>query len=353
MKKILIIVPSFVVGGSEKVQFLVAQNLEKKKNYSVTVFFLSKKNYNERTFWSDLKNSEIVHSNKLKEKYGVLSLLKYLILNKFNLIFSSNSHINGFISLLKILKILRRTKVVVRESNDVYNRFQNKKILMLYSFYHQLYRGSNKVVFQNHKMLDKFIKKNPFVTRKSIVLKNPVSVNYDLKSYKSNEKSIVMIGRLNNNKNQILALKLIKNLMDKKKLNFKLDIYGQGPLKEFLSNYIIENKLEKNIKIITKYHSVKEIFKKKYSIFLHLSFFEGFPNVILEAANHMIPTIITTNCAGGLNKIPKIIFVKNELNDLVNVVKKQVKNKQNFSKYYKSYLIENHNVKIFKKKLLK
>ena len=76
-----------------------------------------------------------------------------------------------------------------------------------------------------------------------------------------------MIGRLNNNKNQILALKLIKNLMDKKKLNFKLDIYGQGPLKEFLSNYIIENKLEKNIKIITKYHSVKEIFKKKYSIF--------------------------------------------------------------------------------------
>ena len=84
-----------------------------------------------------------------------------------------------------------------------------------------------------------------------------------------------------------------------------------------------------------------------------MSFFEGFPNVILEAANHMIPTIITTNCAGGLNKIPKIIFVKNELNDLVNVVKKQVKNKQNFSKYYKSYLIENHNVKIFTEKLLK
>ena len=143
---------------------------------------------------------------------------------------------------------------------------------MLYSFYHQLYRGSNKVVFQNHKMLDKFIKKNPFVTRKSIVLKNPVSVNYDLKSYKSNEKSIVMIGRLNNNKNQILALKLIKNLMDKKKLNFKLDIYGQGPLKKFLSNYIIENKLEKNIKIITKYHSVKEIFKEIFNFFAFVFF---------------------------------------------------------------------------------
>ena len=46
----------------------------------------------------------------------------------------------------------------------------------------------------------------------------------------------------------------------------------------------------------------------------------------------MIPTIITTNCAGGLNKIPKIIFVKNELNDLVNVVKKQVKKQTKFFK---------------------
>ena len=353
MKKILIIVPSFVVGGSEKVQFLVAQHLEKKKNYSVTVFFLSKKNYNEKTFWSDLKTSNIIDSGKEKEKHGVLTLLKYLIFNKFNLIFSSNSHVNGFISLLKILNILRKTKVVVRESNDVYNRFQNKKILKLYSFYHKLYRGSDKVVFQNYKMLDKFVQNNPFVKSKSIVLKNPVHLNFDLNSYLPIEKSIVMIGRLNNNKNQILALKLIKELLNKKHFNIKLDIYGQGPLKEFLSDYITKNKLEANVKIITKYHSADEIFKKKYSIFLHLSFFEGFPNVILEAANYMIPNIITTNCAGGLHKIPKIIFVEAELNNLLKVVDEQLRNKQNFSKYYKNYLIDNHSIKSFTEKLLK
>ena len=352
LKKILIIVPSFVIGGSERVQYLFASELEKITNYKITVFFLSKRNLNNLTFWSELNFSKIIYANSVREKYGMFYLLKHLVTSKYDLIFTSNSHLNGFVSLLKILRIIRNCKVVIRESNDVYNRFKNKKILWLYAFYHKLYYGSNKIIFQNEKMLQRFLISNKFAKNKSVIIKNPVEIKTNISQYTPNSLSLVMVGRLNKNKNHILGLKLIKQLKKKYK-NIKLDIYGSGPLKTYLNNYIENNELKSNVKIISKYHSVNEIFLKKYSIFLHLSYYEGFPNVILEACNYMVPCIISTDCAGGLSKIKNIILVKNDINNLNLKVEMQLNKNLSFALDYKKYVINNHNSKSFTSKILK
>jgi glycosyltransferase involved in cell wall biosynthesis len=345
-------VPSFVIGGSERVQYLFSKELEKNKEFKVTIFFLTKKNHSEVTFWSELNFSKITHTNTHKEKYGILPLFKHLVTNKYDLIFTSNSHINGFLSLLKIIRIITNCKLIIRESTDAYNRFKNKNILMLYSLYHKLYIGADKIIFQNEKMYKSFVDRNSFVKRKSLVLNNPVEIKNDISKYKSKPFSIVMIGRLNKNKNHILAIRLIKKLKNKYK-NINLDIYGSGPLKKELNQYIEKKELKSNVKIFDNYHSVDEIFSKKYSIFLHLSFYEGFPNVILEACNYMLPFIISTNCAGGLSKINKIIMVNNNMDDLTNKIENQFNDNLDFSNDYKNYIINYHSTKLFISNIIK
>ena len=261
LKNFLIIVPSFVIGGSERVQYLFARELEKSKECKVTIFFLSKRNINNITFWSELSFSKIIHANSIKEKYGIFSLFKHLLINNYDLIFTSNSHLNGFVSILKTIGIIRNCKVVIRESNDVYNRFRDKKVLKLYVFYHKLYFGCDKIIFQNEKMFKSFINRNNFARNKSLIVKNPVEIKTDISKYNPDSLSIVMIGRLNKNKNQILGLTLIKHLQKKYK-NIKLDIYGSGPLNTQLNNYIEENELTSNVRVLNKYYSVKEIYLK-------------------------------------------------------------------------------------------
>lgn len=110
-----------------------------------------------------------------------------------------------------------------------------------------------------------------------------VNINYKEKKFK-----FLFLGRLNEDKNPMRLLKIMKELINENN-NIVLDIYGQGLMENEIKKYIIENNLENNISL-KGFTNNKNIYSL-YSALLMTSKREGFPLTIIEAKANGVPTI--------------------------------------------------------------
>lgn len=110
-----------------------------------------------------------------------------------------------------------------------------------------------------------------------------------------NKNDIVFsyIAELNANKNQILLIKTIQELK-KKKSNIKLLLIGAGKLKEEYQQYIKNNGLENEIKLLGKRQDINELLSIT-DIYLASSKREGLPVNVMEAMYKGLPIIATDN----------------------------------------------------------
>lgn len=118
------------------------------------------------------------------------------------------------------------------------------------------------------------------------------------KSTKSTKHNIISIGRLSKEKGQIDLIDVVKILKDKYK-DIKLYLVGDGTEKENLSNYIKENKLDKNIEL-TGFLSKNDIELKLLDskVFVTTSYTESFGLVVLEACSYKLPTVAFDSADG-------------------------------------------------------
>lgn len=101
------------------------------------------------------------------------------------------------------------------------------------------------------------------------------------------------VAELNKNKNQILLIKTMQEL--KKELpNIKLLLIGDGPLKEEYQQYIENNNLENEIKLLGKRKDINELLSIT-NIYLASSIREGLPVNVMEAMYKGLPIIATDN----------------------------------------------------------
>ncbi len=117
--------------------------------------------------------------------------------------------------------------------------------------------------------------------------------------------TVITVGRLNNQKGHINLIRSFKYVVDEVK-DAKLLILGQGPLEDKLKDEIKKLKLSKNVKLLG-FQSNPYIYMKKCNCFVLSSFYEGMPNVVLEAMYLGLP-IISTDCKTG----PKEILIDDE-----------------------------------------
>lgn len=101
------------------------------------------------------------------------------------------------------------------------------------------------------------------------------------------------VAELNKNKNQILIIKAIEQLVKQNK-NYKLILIGDGVNKEELELYVKENKLENNIKLIGRRNDVPKLLKI-IDIYVASSLREGLPVNILEALYMGLPVVALDN----------------------------------------------------------
>ena len=126
----------------------------------------------------------------------------------------------------------------------------------------------------------------------------PNSVDVDKIKILSEEKIDVptknlftMLGRLDNNKNQILLLKAAK-LLKGKTDDFEIYLLGDGEDRKSLENYILQNDLESNVKILGFKNNPYPYIKKSIATVL-TSFSEGFSLALAESVILDTPIIST------------------------------------------------------------
>ncbi len=137
-----------------------------------------------------------------------------------------------------------------------------------------------------------------YIQKKCVILPNAIDASFIRKRYVGDrEKEIVMVGRLDENKNQALVIKAFSNI-SKEYPEFRLKIYGDGPdrlkLKRLADTLGLGNKIEFPGNVM---HVAEHI--EKASLYILASRQEGMPNSLIEAMALGLPCISTDCPCGG------------------------------------------------------
>ena len=301
LKKVLLFYPSFENGGATKNLINIVNYLLKKKIKVILLSHNAKKNE-----FKTSKRLEIINSKQLK-KFNILPIRWNLALSSMaslfsfaranynnSIIFSMQSHIPAII----IAKLIKK-KIIIRNSEEpigatIYadNKFLAILILILKFFF---YNFADKIIAISKKS-EESLKKIVFVYSKIVLISNPYINKPSIikKRIKKNKKfTILSIGRFTHQKNLFPLISVFSNL-SKKYNNIELNIIGNGSQK---IDIIKKSKNNKNIKILNWKRNIKNYFSKS-DLFVLNSFYEGLPNVLIDAVNYQIPCI-STNVSGA------------------------------------------------------
>ena len=142
---------------------------------------------------------------------------------------------------------------------------------------------------------------NKLFKKKCLVSYNPIKDQWSDNIKRDYDKlSVISVGRLTKQKNFKLAIEGVykAHVLDE---NITLDVYGEGPLKDKLENYITKLKANDYIKIHPfSYDLVNEY--QKHNVFILSSKFEGFPNALAEAMMSGL-VCLSTPCPTGPKEI--------------------------------------------------
>lgn len=284
--KYLFVVDTFYGGGAGRVTAELANAFFSTSDVSVCTFGEYKSNYE--------LNKDINHidGSKASRVCGNLFCGRVLFLREIvrekrpDVVISFLTELN-LVTILACSKM--QCKIVVSERNDP---SKTRKSLSLAR--KLLYPRADKIVFQTQSIRDYF--KGP-ISKKGIVIANPINPNLPDVYKGKREKKIVMVGRLNKQKNYTLAFDAFASIVDKIP-GYELYVYGDGNSKQELQNYIIQIKMIKKIHL--KGH-ISNLFNeiRKAAVYVMSSDYEGMPNALMEAMALGIPTISTDHGGGG------------------------------------------------------
>jgi glycosyltransferase involved in cell wall biosynthesis len=319
----LIVLPTDVIGGAEKVAMTLAEHLYFTKVFSrIDIYFMCRGRTGKWARLENLDGINIYYTNKKSEKTSIPSLVRFLFKRRkeYDFIYSTHMHVNAFLSFLFYLKIVNAPFKVARESTVISDRFFGLKGFVM-SVLYKFYGSHDLLICQTKYMRERLIETRGSKIAKSItVIPNPVNYNR-LREYgeqndvpnDANKKFVIlMVGRLVGVKNHILALKALVNLNDKGLLPNHLQflIVGDGPLRKELELFALQNGIKKYMTFIGHKEVPYELMTSS-DIGLLTSIKEGFPNVLLEMMTCGTKHIMTTPCAGDLENIEHLTVFDN------------------------------------------
>ena len=342
-KNLIIFIPSIEQGGVEKNLFLISNFLATKIN-KVKLITASNDHRHFKKINIVGPKSKIWPNTSRYSKYFIcLVILFKLFLKSKNYVvfaFQANLYCVIICKLFGIKIIVRSNTSSIGWSQNFIKKFIYKKILNI----------ADQVIV-NSNDFKKELKRSFSINAKCIF--NPLNKNEIIKRSKEKLKfnflktsliKIINVARFTDQKDHLTLLNAMKRI--KKKIEFRLVLIGAGPNRNLLENYILENNLKKNIKILN-YQNNPYKYIRNCDIFILTSKFEGLPNVLLEAAV-LKKFIISTNCPTG----PREILSNGKGGELVkignfkSISEKIISYSKNKNKFIKKI---NYNFKSLKK----
>ena len=313
--KIYIFSPFSFIGGDTLSLSRLIKNLNP-KIYDISFICLKK---TKITNYLKNKNYKIIKINSERTLFSI-NKIRLIIKNDLNkkfhkYIFISNQNYANIVSVLLLYK-LPKIKLILIERNHIdefkYQKtFKNFIIKILIKYF---YKKAN-VIIGISKILSKDL--SNYINKKVITIYNP---SFDKQVYSLAKKSIkvknkknliLTVGRFENQKDPYTILKAFKIVL--KKIDCNLIMIGFGSMFNELNQFIKNNGIQKKVKLLKNISNPFPYYKYA-KLFVLASKYEGFGNVIVEAAMFKVP-VISSNCNSG----PPEILLNGKGGDLFKV----------------------------------
>ena len=331
-KNIFFLLPVFTYGAGQSIKRIILDLNHKK--YNKNIICLGKCQFKKELLKKKVKVYELNHKKLL---FAITDIRKILESNKINKkILISNIHYTNVLSLLffskiKELKIIVTERTAIREL-DIYfgliDFFKKKIIKLLIKI---LYKKADAIITNSTKS-SKDLAKIVKLKINTIFSPSYIPSNFKVRKNRNRNKIIIVVSRLSQEKNIIYILKAINLIKDKK---FILKIIGDGEQKKELVNFVYRNQLSKKVKFLDYKKNVKKFFLES-DLFINSSFFEGFPNAVVESLKYNVP-VICSKSHGGIFDILKnnrygYLFDLHKIENLSSIILKFLNNSSNFLK---------------------
>jgi len=302
MKKTLIIIPTNDFGGAELLLNAIALELSK-NNFVYQTYLFSQETF---VLKENLTITSLSQSNKFTGSFKLISFL--FKNNPFDFVITSQVYLNGFLGILRALKILKTDILILRETTPIFRRFVGLKLFSFKLFYTLGYNFSDSIICPTDIIKTDLLKNCKKAKRWNIrVIPNPI--NLETLDNLSNDNSydnhfnnnfIVAAGRLIKIKGfdiLIAAFSFVVQTFP----DLHLYILGDGEEKDNLQKQIINLGLESQITLFGFVKNPIPFFKNAKACVVS-SLIEGFPNVLLQMMSQN-DRVVSTICAGGINEI--------------------------------------------------
>tara|TARA_B100001123_G_C15343016_1_gene1035828 strand:- start:4738 stop:5826 length:1089 start_codon:yes stop_codon:yes gene_type:complete len=300
MYNLIFFLPKFSFNGAGKSTFRLCKNLDKKK-YNISLISLGKNSYKSKLNKIGCKVYEVNSNTVFFSMFKIHNLVKKIVNQKYkkNIFLSAHHYAN--VSSIIFLRSIKNLKIIGIERSDIsellwfHNFFKYLKNILILLLVKIFYKKANVIISNSESGKKDLIK---MTKAKVLTIHSPSFSRYYPKRKKNfKELKIISIGRLVKEKGYETILEALTLIKTKK---FKYHILGDGPERNNLNKIIERYGLKKNVYLLGFQNPKKYLMKS--NLFINASFFEGFPNAIVEAINSCLPSICS-NCKGGTREI--------------------------------------------------
>lgn len=309
---IAILIPELQGGGAERVASIVG-NYYVMQGHDVYYFLSNNCGHCVYEVKGKIIRTEIRHGSK-----NIKSLVKAaMIMRKYK----KKYHIDVSISFMEefnyinILSkkqdlVITRICTILSQRNDFADSYLYKKRIINFFYNHADYV----VVMSNYaknEMVDYYkINKKRIVRIPNPII--PITFIEDNELWTYGENVVVCVGRLDNIKQQNIAIRVFSKVVAKVP-DAKLVIVGEGYNHNKLQKMINDMNLENNI-ILAGFQNNVNYYLRHSNVFLMTSKTEGFPNSMVEAMMNKVP-IVSIDSPGAIKEILGVN--SQQINDIV------------------------------------
>lgn len=292
--KLVIFTPTLQCGGSEKFVAMLCNNINKEK-FDVTLVVLN----NANPFYTITGNSvNVINLQAPRIRNSLFKIIAVIKKEKPSIVFTTANHLNIYVALFRQF-FPEKIKFIARESSVVSINTKRAPHPGIYNWLlKKFYKRFNCIISQSEFMQKDLIENYHIKKEKTVVINNAVENAAQTQAkYLFTTAKFVTIARLSEEK----GIKRLINAVVKLPFSFTYHIIGEGSEKESLRQLIksldAENKIFLEVQKDKPFAGMEDA-----HLFLMGSYYEGFPNTVLEAGSYGIP-VIAYDVAGGINEI--------------------------------------------------
>ncbi len=292
-KKVFFVLSSLTAGGSERVFWLISQNIDKNR-YEVFIVLLD----STRSFFStDIEGVHFIDLKTIKASYSFFKFYSLCKKEKPYAVFATGGHINTLVAVvsyfIKIPCLVARPTNVAEKVNYI-----SGKAKMWGKLGKRFFKRFDNIICQSEEILNSTISTYHIDPTKIVVIPNPVVPGELVKLQGSAKKTkkIITIARLTKQKGLKRLLDILSNLPK----DYFLTIAGDGPLRGEIEEHIRLLGIEGRVSLLGLVKNIPQLIME-HDVLALSSYIEGFPNVAIEALSVGVPVVSFK--VGGISEI--------------------------------------------------